>query len=90
MSLPEERLDHHTIYGSWDDTYGHQFLVHYPPCSDTVHVFMLGGADYGGGITCHASINADKLNTLLSSQYKDEYSLYIAVQALVTKAMYKN
>lgn len=71
MLKPNRNIGHISVYGDWDDTYSHQFMIY----DNTemlnnefvVHVFILGGCDYGGGIKKDFSMSLKKLDDILSS-----------------------
>jgi len=48
--MPEEQLDFHEIYGTWDSVINDQFMIFYPESGDWCTVFLFSGFDYGGGI----------------------------------------
>ena len=62
-------LDHHIIYGEWDDVIDYQFMVHYPKGGDMCTVFLFSGMDYGGGIS-----KVIKIKTSILNEYLDKYS----------------
>lgn len=74
-----EVLQDHVIYGSWDDTYGHQFLVYYHPNGIDAVVFILGGQDYGGGISFYFNCKTSELDNIINSS-NDEYEVYKKVE----------
>mgnify|MGYP000119506788 CR=1 FL=1 len=79
-----------SILGSWDDTHGYQFIVNWYEAGEYCYVYMLGGVDYGGGVTAHAEVPVEAVETLVSlaEQMNDvptmaEWELYEAVGKLV-------
>jgi hypothetical protein len=49
--MKEEIIDSHIIYGEWDGETSNQFMVYYHPNGINCIVFIMDGADYGGGIS---------------------------------------
>ena len=44
-----------TLYGDWSDTHETQFIVVWGEAGSSCTVLMLGGCDYGGGVTVASS-----------------------------------
>jgi hypothetical protein len=70
------------IVGDWSDTSGYQFIVLYQEAGPLCTVLMLGGYDYGGGVT-HGSCNVpmDRVDKLLDTL--TDHDLYSAMSKLV-------
>ena len=71
MKSTPEILDDHVIYGSWDDTYGNQVLVYNHPNGKDSHVFVMDGADYGGGIVRHGILSTAVVNAIYEKSDND-------------------
>jgi hypothetical protein len=48
----------HILYGDWDDVCNNQFLVYYHADCVNATVFLMGGCDYGGGVTSYFTTTA--------------------------------
>ena len=53
MKVKVKHLNHHSIYGDWDDVQGTQVLVFNHPNGIHCDVFVMNGCDYGGGISLY-------------------------------------
>lgn len=72
------------MYGSWSDTHETQFLVEW---GEQCTVIMLGGFDYGGGVTQYADVPLEEAEEIIRSDMPSEYDFYQAMNELV--AVYK-
>ena len=75
-----------TVYGDWSDTHGYQFIVMWGHSAGIpVHVIILGGTDYGGGVVVHAKVPYKELMDILKKHENDThgYDLFVEVQELV-------
>jgi len=89
--VKEELLDHHIIYGDWDDTHGYQFIVHYHPNGQDAYVFLLAGCDYGGGVSTHFKCSSKELDTIIAL-HPDAYGydLYTALEEYERRLRYES
>lgn len=71
MTEPTKIIGNHIIYGSWDSTGGDEFLVFYHPNGLDATVFILDGADYGGGINFYFDCKSDELDKIINSSNLD-------------------
>ena len=67
MSIEQEVLDEHVIYGYWNAEESAQFLVFYPESGDNCQVFIMGGADYGGGISYYFNCPYTVIDDIISN-----------------------
>lgn len=74
---PREILDDHVIYGDWDNTYCNEVLVYNHPNGIYSHVFVMGGADYGGGIVYEGKLKSKAVEDFANSAENNDgfYSL---------------
>lgn len=73
-----------TIYGDWSDTHEHQFIVIWGESGEAVTVIMLGGYDYGGGVTIASENVPIKEAEAVIKAGGDGYTLYSAMNSLVS------
>ncbi len=83
--MKEVHLADHIIYGEWDDTHGSQFLVHYHPNGIHCTIFLMGGCDYGGGITHVISTWSELFETCLKEHTDREQFWYYLLEADLRK-----
>jgi hypothetical protein len=70
--MTEEKIgNYHILYGSWDDVSNNQFLVYYHCNGVDCTVFIMHGADYGGGVSFYFDVNANVLESIIRASLND-------------------
>jgi len=80
--IPSEILNHHVIYGDWDDTTSNQFLVFYHPNGVDCTVFIMDGMDYGGGISYYFQCKSETVDNLVNQEDKYEGDIKMEIENL--------
>jgi len=76
MAIKMQILDNHIIYGYWSSEENYQFLVYYHPDGINCTVFIMDGADYGGGISHYFNSLSSTIDDIISSnQDKSPYEI---------------
>lgn len=73
------------MYGSWSDVHGTQFLVEWTEAGSMCTVIMLGGCDYGGGVTQYADVPIKEAEAIIDADMPSEYAFKSAMDKLVAK-----
>ncbi|WDS60823.1 hypothetical protein [Vibrio phage VP9] len=61
-------INNATLHNDWDDLQTHQFLVVWHSSGKTCDVFVMGGADYGGGVLQYGeNMDSVAVETLIHS-----------------------
>lgn len=85
MKLEGKDIGPVMIYGSWSDVHDCQFLIAWHEAGAFCTVILLGGYDYGGGVTGYAEVPYKEAEAVLDSDLQSEYAYKSAMQDLVTK-----
>lgn len=85
MKLEGTHVGSLMMYGSWSDTHETQFLVEWGEAGNFCTVIMLGGCDYGGGVTQYADVPLKEAEAVMNSDLRSEYDFKEAMGALVAK-----
>ncbi|MFH2013948.1 MAG: hypothetical protein ABIJ17_03200 [Patescibacteria group bacterium] len=83
--MKKEILDHHIIYGEWDDCLSNQFLVYSHPNGIDCVVFIMNGIDYGGGISYWFNSKSEIVNKIVSQKDKYDGDIKREIEALHEK-----
>ena len=83
MKLEGTHVGSLMMYGSWSDTHETQFLVEWGEAGNKCTVIMLGGFDYGGGVTQYADVPLKEAEEIMRSDMPSEYDFYQAMNELV-------
>lgn len=93
MAIKAVEVGYMTVYGDWSDTHGYQFIVAWGEAGNYCDVLLLGGTDYGGGVTIGSTkVLHKELSALIDAADKmlpidnPESELYKAVEKLVAES----